>query len=413
MTTPASAPGPLVDVHAGFIPLTDCAPLVVAKEMGFDRANGFSLTLHKEVSWANIRDKVEAGFLDCAIALAPMPLAATLGLGGRPPVATIAVMATSLNGNAITVSVALFDEMLEADPENASAGGMRSAKALAKVIATRNRAGHEPLTLGMVYPFSCHNYDLRYWLASADVDPDADVNIVVVPPSLISASLKAGRIDGFCVGEPWSSVAVDEGHGVVVATKSELWNLSPEKVLMLRQSFADGNSGLTSALIRSLAQACDWIGGMGSKAQLAEWLSPSGYVGVRPGVLLRALNNDVQRGHRNLPSPAGEMLVFSGRHANFPWRSHARWLLTQMIRWGQVRTPFDISEVADAVYRSDLYRAAIAPLGIAAPDVDLKAEGDGSFFGRETFNPDQPAAYIAQHRVRRSGIDPHHFSQRG
>lgn len=412
MTTPTPSQAPLPEIHAGFIPLTDCAPLVVAKQMGFDRANGFSLTLHKEVSWANIRDKVEAGYLDCAIALAPMPLASTLGLGGRPPVATVAVMATSLNGNAVTLSVALFEEMLLADRDNALAGGMRSAKALATVIQARNRAGLEPLTFGMVYPFSCHNYDLRYWLASAGVDPDADVNIVVVPPPLISESLKAGRIDGFCVGEPWSSVAVDEGHGVIVATKAELWNLSPEKVLMLRQSFVSENTDLTAALIRCLVQACDWIDGPANRRSAVEWLSRPEYVGVRSDLVLRALMNDLRRGHADLPGPEGDVLVFSRHHATFPWRSHARWLLTQMVRWGQVRAPFEIGEVADAVYRTDLYREATSQLGKPLPAVDLKPEGEPSFFGGDSFDPSKPASYIAQHRVRRSDIDPHQFSQR-
>lgn len=413
MKTTAILPAGRREVHAGFIPLTDCAPLVVAKEMGFDHANGISLTLHKEVSWANIRDKVEAGYLDCAIGLAPMPLASTLGLGGRPPVATVAVMATSLNGNAVTVSVELFEEMLLADRDNAMAGGMRGAKALAKVIQERNRVGREPLNFGMVYPFSCHNYDLRYWLASAGVDPDADVNIVVVPPPLISQSLKAGRIDGFCVGEPWSSVAVDEGHGVIVATKAELWNLSPEKVLIMRQSFAIENAGLTAALIRCLVHACDWIDCTANRPQVAQWLSQPEYVGVRSRIILRALMNDLDRGHRDLQNPAGDVLVFSRHHANFPWRSHARWLLTQMVRWGQVRAPFDIGEVADAVYRTDLYREATSNLGKHLPAADLKPEGELSFFGGDLFDPSKPASYIAQHRVRRGDIDPHQFSRRG
>ena len=234
----------------------------------------------------------------------------------------------------------------------------------------------------------------------------------ILPPPLISASLKAGRIDGFCVGEPWNSVAVDEGHGVIVATKSELWNLSPEKVLMLRRTFADDNKNLTAALIRCLAQACVWIDDAGNKARLAGWLSQPGYVGVRPDILLQALNDDVQRGHAGLPRPAGNMLIFSRHHANFPWRSHARWLLTQMVRWGQVRAPFDICDVADAVYRSDLYRAASGELGLSAPDIDFKPEGGGAFFGAEVFDPYDPVTYISQHRVRRTEIDPGLFAHK-
>lgn len=413
MTASMMIQGKAAEIHAGFLPLTDCAPLAVAKELGLDRANGLNLNLHKEVSWANIRDKVEAGYLDCAIALAPMPLAATLGLGGRPPVGMIALMATSLNGNAITVSRRLFEEMLAADEENCRAGGMNSATALAKTVEQRRRAGLEPLTLGMVYPFSCHNYDLRYWLASAGIDPDIDVNIVVVPPPLIAASLKSGRIDGFCVGEPWSSVSVDQGDGVIIATKAELWDLSPEKVLMIRKSFADERPDVAAALIRCLVKAGHWLDQTGNRAQAARWLAQNEYVGVRSEILLRALQNELERGDAELPTPAREMIVFGRADSNFPWRSHARWLLTQMVRWGQVRSPFDICDVADAVYRSDLYRAAIEGLGIAAPGTDVKPEGNGTFFGGEWFDPGKPAAYLAQHRVRRTDIDPHLFSLRG
>lgn len=413
MTASAPVAVKLMEVHAGFLPLTDCAPLVIARELGLDRANGVNLILHKEASWANIRDKIEAGYLDCAIALAPMPLAATLGLGGRAPVPTIAVMATSLNGNAITVSRALFEAMLETDPANARAGGMASATALARVIEQRARSGQEPLTLGMVHPFSCHNYDLRYWLGAAGIDPDGDLNIVVVPPPLIAASLKSGRIDGFCVGEPWSSVAVDEGDGIIVATKAELWALSPEKVLMLRKSFAEDHTEVTTALIRSLAQACEWADQPGNKPRLAELLSQEDYVGVRPEILLRALLNNLQRGHDELPKRTEDMIVFNRHQANFPWRSHARWILTQMIRWGQVRSPFEICDVADAVYRTDLYRRAIEYLGTPVPQEDVKTEGEATFFAGEKFDPGKPAAYIAQHAVRRNDIDPHLFSRRG
>lgn len=413
MTASTPYSGKAIEIHAGFIPLTDCAPLVVAKELGLDRANGLNLSLHREVSWANIRDKAEAGYLDCAIALAPMPLAATLGLGGRPPVAMLALMSTSLNGNAITVSRALFEEMLDVDAENCQAGGMTSARALAKAIAQRRSAGREPLTLGMVYPFSCHNYDLRYWLASAGADPETDVNIVVVPPPLIASSLKSGRIDGFCVGEPWSSVSVDQGDGVIIATKPELWDQSPEKVLMVRKAFADEQPGVAAALIRCLVQAGHWLHQTGNRQQAAEWLAQGDYVGVSSGILRGALLNNLARGDAALPQATGEMIVFGGPHANFPWHSHARWLLTQMVRWGQVRAPFDICDVAGAVYRPDLYRSAVKELAIEVPDHDVKPEGGGGFFGAEAFDPEKPATYIAQQLVRRTDIDPQLFSSRG
>ena len=239
------------EVHAGFMPLIDCAPLVIAKELGFDRQHGFSLVLHREVSWANIRDKVDVGAFDCAHMLAPMPIAATLGLG-RATEPIIAPMALSLNGNAITVSPPLYADMLDADTPATLAGGMDAARAVAAVVRRREAAGRAPLTFGMVFPFSCHNYDLRYWLAAAGIDPDNDVNLVVIPPPLLAASLKDGRIDGFCVGQPWNSVAVAAGTGIIVATKSELWAMSPEKVLGVRETWAARNADLVANMVRAL-----------------------------------------------------------------------------------------------------------------------------------------------------------------
>lgn len=392
-------------VHAGFIPLIDCAPLVIAHELGFATANGIALELHREVSWANIRDKAEAGIFDCAIMLAPMPIASTLGLGGRAPVPMIAAMATSLNGNAITVSNALYDEMLAVDRASTEAGGMAAAQSLAQVVQKRRANDAEPLTLGMVYPFSSHNYDLRYWLASAGIDPVNDVNLVVVPPPLIAASLKAGRIDGFCVGEPWNSLAVSDGSGVIIATKSELWAESPEKVLAMRADYAAGNADTVQRLIKAISQACKWLDDGGNRRQAAEILSRPHYVGLSEQILLRSLLDQLVRCAGFTGQPTQDVIVFSKGGANFPWVSHAVWIVTQMIRWGQVRTPFDIDALARRVYRPDLYRTALDSLSIATPRNDLKTEGDGRFFGSDTFDPKSPVSYLENLSVRDTSID--------
>ena len=301
----------MLEIHAGFIPLIDCAPLVIAREQGFDRANGISLVLHKDVSWANIRDKAEAGVFDCAVMLAPMPLASTLGLGGRAPVAMIAAMATSLNGNAITVSCSLYGEMLNANRRHTQAGGMDAAISLARVIERRKSDGGQPLTFGMVYPFSCHNYDLRYWLAAAAIDPSNDLNLVVVPPPLIAASLKSGRIDGFCVGEPWNSVAVAEGTGTIIATKSELWADSPEKVLGMRAAFVDGNREGVERLIRAVTEACAWLDVPANRVSAAEILAKPEYIGISATLLAPGLCGNLMRHGGFNGEPAGETIIFS------------------------------------------------------------------------------------------------------
>jgi two-component system, oxyanion-binding sensor len=404
---PAGAKVQLSDeVHAGFIPLTDCAPLIIAKELGFAAANGISLVLHKDVSWANIRDKTEAGFFDCAIMLAPMPLASTLGLGGRAPVPIIAAMATSLNGNAITVSRSLYGEMLSADPARAAAGGLDAAFSLASVVERRKSDGGQPLTLGMVYPFSCHNYDLRYWLALAGIDPDNDLNLVVVPPPLMAESLKSGRLDGFCVGEPWNSVAVADGSGTIIATKSELWAASPEKVLGLRATFVEQNSGIALRLIRAVMEACQWLDVSDNRGIAAEILAKPAYVGIPANVLRRALCGPLARGGIFAGTPgAADTIVFGAGSANFPWVSHATWLLSQMIRWGQVRAPFDIADVSRRVYQPNLFREALADIDLPFPAGDTKTEGNGCFFGTDTFDPANPIAYIERLGVRDTSVD--------
>jgi two-component system, oxyanion-binding sensor len=398
-------------VQAGFIPLLDCAPLVVARERGFDRQFGFSFQLHREVSWANIRDKLDIGAFDCAHMLAPMPIAATLGLG-RAAEPVIAPMSLSVNGNAITVSQTLYEEMCTADAGAVTQGGMAAAKAMAKVVQARGAAGREPLTLGMVYPFSCHNYDLRFWLASAGIDPDNDVNLIVVPPPLLAESLKAGRVDGFCVGQPWNSVAVEQGHGVIVATKNELWPMSPEKVLGVRETWAGENVALLSDAMRALVAACQWLDEPDNRREAASILAEPRYVGVPEEILQRPLTGRLKRGGGAPEIVDADAVVFHRHTANFPWRSHAVWIITQMIRWGQVREPFDILALAERVYRPDLYRAALKGAGVEIPEADYKSEGGQSaFFGGETFDPQAAIGHLRALPIRSAGTDLEAFAE--
>jgi two-component system, oxyanion-binding sensor len=397
-------------VQAGFIPLLDCAPLVIAREQGFDRQFGFSLQLHREVSWANIRDKLDVGVFDCAHMLAPMPIAATLGLG-RAAEPVIAPMSLSLNGNAITVSLSLYEEMKAANPGATAQGGMAAAKAVAKVVEARTAAGREPLTLGMVYPFSCHNYDLRFWLASAGIDPDNDVNLIVVPPPLLAESLKAGRVDGFCVGQPWNSVAVEQGSGVIVATKNQMWPMSPEKVLGVRETWAADNAALLSDVMRAIVAAGQWLDEPENRRVAASILAQPQYVGVPEETLLKPLTGHLKRGGGEPSIVDPDAVVFHRHAANFPWCSHAVWIITQMIRWGQVREPFDILALATRVYRPDLYRAALASSGIAIPESDYKPEGEESdFFGGETFDPQAAIGHLRALPIRTAGTDLEAFA---
>ena len=303
--------------------------------------------------------------------LAPMPLAASLG-AGRTTAPVIAPMGLSLNGNAITVSKALFEEMLAYDRAAALAGGLGSARALKKVVAARRDEGREPLTLGIVFPFSSHNYDLRCWLVSAGIDPDEDVNLIVVPPPLIAQSLASGRLDGFSVGEPWNSVAVHDGVGVIVATKSELWPHSLEKVLGVREAWAERHPKLVSALIRALTAAMAWLADPANAGPASEALARKEYIGVDSAILMRALGGNLDLGQgrtRAIP----DVVEFDPRLAARPEPAHAVWFVTQMIRWGQLSGDLDIAAAAAEIYRADLYEAAMSE-GPAVSPRDRTAE---------------------------------------
>ena len=243
-------------LELGFIPLTDCAPLVVAKEKGFFARQGLDVSLSKESSWANIRDKVCTGMLDGAQMLAAMPLLSALDNFSCEPMVTS--ISLDLNGNAITVSKELYGRMLASGEEDLDSA-MGTALALKKVIEKDKAANRPPLTFAVVFPQSSHNYLLRYWMSSAGIDPDKDVRITVVPPPQVGHYLRAGMINGCCVGEPWNSYAVAEGLGRTLITSYDIWNNHPEKVFAVTRQWAESNPNTHIAVITALLQACEWL----------------------------------------------------------------------------------------------------------------------------------------------------------
>ena len=367
----------------GFMPLLDCASLIVAAERGFAAEEGLDLRLVRETSWANIRDRVIVGHFDAAHMLAPMAIASSLGIG-HIKVPFIAPFSLGLGGNAITVSLSLWEEMTR---QGAVSGSFTPGlgAALKRVIAARERAGSEPLTFGMVYPFSCHNYELRYWLAAAGIDPDRDVRLAVIPPPFLADALRTGQIDGFCVGEPWNSVAVDAGVGAVVTPTTALWPLSPEKVLGCRAQWAERYSEQLAGLLRALYRAAAWTEAPENHAEVAKLLADPRYVGASAGLLHRALSGRLALQPGADPTPLADFFVPASHQATFPWVSHALWMYTQMVRWRQVEFSAEHEAGARRTYRPDLYRAALAHLAVDIPSVDLKIE---RFFDGREFDPD-------------------------
>lgn len=396
----------------GFVPLNDCAPLVAARTQGFFAAEGLDVTLSREASWAAIRDKVAFGLLDGAQMLAGMPIASALGVGA-PPQPMVTALSLGLNGNAITVSQVLYERLLAVDAD-AMAERPCSARALKALIEADRAAGLAPLTFAMVHPASAHNYQLRYWLASAGIDPDRDVRLIVVPPPRMVANLEAGRIAGYCVGEPWNQLAVEAGLGRALVTGYELWNNAPEKVLGVTREWAERHPNTHRALIRAIVRASLWLDDSANREIIAGQLARPEYVDAPARIVRRTLAG---RFHYAADASAElpDFNVFHRYAANFPWRSHAMWFITQMLRWGQLSSAVDIAATAAMIYRPAVYRDAVAGLGIDCPACDLKSEGthrslwklaeaDGStivmgadaFFDGRVFDPADPQRYIAE-----------------
>jgi ABC-type nitrate/sulfonate/bicarbonate transport system substrate-binding protein len=342
----------------GIIPLVDCAPIVLAEELGAFERHGLEVELRREASWATIRDKVALGLLDAAQMLAPMPLASTLGIDSVN-VPMIAAMTLDLNGNAITLSQALWREIETVAPD---ATPPLEPRVLAEVVRRRAQTGRPPLALASVFPFSSHNYLLRLWLASGGIDPDRDVRLSVVPPPHTVAHLSGGVIDGYCVGEPWNQQAEQLGIGRIAVTGHHLWKAMPEKVLGTTEAWAERHPGTLTALVKALLEACAWLDEPANRAEAARILSAPRYVNAPVEVIARSLD---------LPG----FHIFHCGDANFPWRSHADWFLAQMVRWGQAGPRADLGAIADRVFRTDLFRAAAAQQGLACPVEDRRPAG--------------------------------------
>jgi NitT/TauT family transport system ATP-binding protein len=401
------------EIVAGFIPLLDSSLLVAAKEKGFAEAEGIDLTLVRETSWASIRDRMAVGHFQVAHMLAPMPIAANLGLTPLA-VPTIAPMALGLGGNAVTVSNALWGAMLDhgATPSFDPAA---TGRALKQVCADRTARGEAALRFAVVHPFSGHNYELRYWLAACGIDPTRDVDIVIVPPPLMADALAGGAIDGYCVGEPWSTAAAVAGNGRIVTAKAAIWRSSPEKVLGAGAKWATDHPEALAALLRALCRSAQWCAQPANHGELANILADRAYLARPAEWMLHGLSGQLDVGGGDIRR-IDDFFVPFAKAATFPWKSHALWFYSQMVRWGQVAHTAENAGIARETYRPDLYRAALKPLGVALPVANAKVEGalssptpvgsagasltlgpDG-FFDGGRFDPDELDSYISAQR---------------
>jgi len=395
----------LIPLSAGFLPLLDSVLLVLAREKGFAEAQGLDLHLVRETSWANIRDRAALGHFDFAQMLAPMPIAANLGLNPLA-VPIIAPMILGLGNNGVTVSAELWAQMADAGaPATLEAAAVGAA--LARVV----KASERKLRFGVVHQTSSHNYELRYWLAASGVVPDRDIEIVVLPPPYLPDALGAGGIDGYCVGEPWNTVGVKREGAHIATVKAAIWRSSPDKVIGMRAHWAEANSDVVAGLIQAVHHAAVWCGDPGNHREAAQIMSAPHYLGLPPELILPSLDGRFDIGGGANASVPDSFVPYD-KAANFPWTSHALWFYTQMVRWGEVEHSAARAAAAAMSFRPDIYRAALAPLGVPVPLADSRVEGllstptqvpattgelvigpDGFFDGR-VFDPARIDAYI-------------------
>ncbi|WP_305098517.1 CmpA/NrtA family ABC transporter substrate-binding protein [Croceibacterium aestuarii] len=408
------------NVKLGFIKLTDMAPLAIAKEKGFFAEEGLNVELQPQANWKVLLDGVIGGQLDGAHMLAGQPLAATIGYGTKADL--IAPLSLDLNGNAITLSNKVW-AMIE--PELPKESGKPkhpiSAAALKPVVASYERQGKQ-FKMGMVFPVSTHNYELRYWLAAGGLNPGyytpgdvggtvaADVPLSVTPPPQMPATLEAGTIDGYCVGEPWNQAAVQKKIGVPVITDDEIWHDNPEKVFGLRKDFAEKYPATTAAILRALIKAQQWLDADdgANRAEAVKILSQSNYVGADPEVIAASMTGKFTFEPGDTRAAKG-FNIFFDKYAGYPFYSDAIWYLTQMRRWGQIaddKTDQWYFDTAKAVYRPDLYLAAAKKLAAdgvipsaAVPESDGFRGPQGGFIDGVTYDGKAPNAYLAKFKI--------------
>jgi NitT/TauT family transport system ATP-binding protein len=332
-------------VRIGFMPLVDAASLIVAVDKGFAAAEGLEVALVREVSWSNIRDRLGIGDYDAAHLLAPMSIAATLGLNQVefPLVSTLNLAA---NGNAITVSASLHARLL-AVADGDMADPSVSARALREIVREDERRGTEPPTFAMTFPFSMHNYQLRYWMAEGGVDPDKDLRLVVLPPPFMAANLANGQIDGFCVGAPWNAVAVASAGGVVLHPGCAIFNPAPEKTLAMRENVVERDPGLVCALLRACLAAAEFVTAPENRDEVAAILARPDRVGVDAQTLHRILGG---RWGATVADRDDNYLMFGDRTSGRPDPGQAAWLFAQMARWGQTRVSAEALRKAKRVF---------------------------------------------------------------
>lgn len=378
------------DLKFGMIALTDCSSIVVAHEKGLFKKYGISSTVSKGASWAAIRDSLTNGDIQATHMLLGMPIASTMGLGGAPKKPMIAPWIINRNGQAITLSNTFRGKVAD-DP-----------KAL-KPFVDEAKAKGNPLTFAMTFPPGTHAMWMRYYLAAGGINPGdaagagADVSLITVPPPQMVANMKVGKMDGFCVGEPWNAKTIAEEIGYTSIATQGIWKDHPEKVCAFTEEFAAKNPKTVKAVLKALHEASVWLDKMENREEQANIVSAATYINCPPEAILGRLQGKYNMGDgRKYKDP--NYMIFSDRNCNYPQAKYAKWWLTQLRRWGFTAGAPDYEGVAKQVMRADIYEEAMKEIGYAHGGVDETAE---TLFDGVTFDPKADLeAYAASFAVK-------------
>jgi two-component system, oxyanion-binding sensor len=399
----------VAQIRLGFLPLVDAALPILARELGFAEDEGLALDLVRDMSWATVQDRLLYGHSDAAHMVAPLAIATTLGIG-RPAVRLAVPFVLGLNGNAITLRPDLAAQVTQ----SGGLGDIRTIGERFATIASERKAAGSRLRLGVVHRYSSHSYKLRYWLRGTGTDPNADLDIVTIAPPYAADALTSGEVDGICVGAPWNSVAVERGAGMVVATTSQIWRRGVEKVLAVKQDRLEQERDLFDPLLRALYRAGEAFVDPERLEQITQVMARAEYLDGSTDAIRRVVQDLVLFSREQAPVHIPDFMFQHREAANFPWVSQAAWLYAQMVQAQHTTGSRADYDRAQAVFRPDIYRAALGPIGATLPGASSKLEGGisgptgvgsiqgrlilgtDSFFDGQSFDPEAYGMLLAQ-----------------
>ena len=375
----------------GFIPLTDAAPLIIAKEKGFFAKYGMTdVEVVKQKSWPVTRDNLKIGSagdgIDGAHILSPMPYLMTIN--DKVPMYILARLNT--NGQGISVANKLKDLKV----------GLQS-KAL-KQAADQAKANKQAMKVAMTFPGGTHDLWIRYWLAAGGINPDQDVVLEPVPPPQMVANMKVGTVDAFCVGEPWNAQLVSQKLGYTALVTGELWKDHPEKAFAMRKDWVDKNPNATEALLMAIMEAQQWCDQAENKEEMCKICSDRKYFNVAVADILERSKGNIDYGDGRTQQNFPQRMKFWADNASYPYKSHDLWFLTEEIRWGYLPKDTKAKEIVDQVNREDLWKKAAKAVGVADSEIPTSvSRGVETFFDGVKFDPDKPEAYLSSLKIKK------------